>query len=38
MTAAQNALYLVYDVILKFGKPEINRSDKGPGSVGEIVA
>jgi hypothetical protein len=38
MTAAQTAFHLLYDVILKFGKPEITRSDKGPGFVGEMVA
>jgi len=38
MTAAQTAFHLLYDVILKFGKEEIIRSDKGPGFVGEMVA
>ena len=38
MTAAQTAFHLLYDVILKFGKPEIIRFDKGPGFVGEMVA
>jgi len=36
MTATQTAFHLLYDVILKFGKPEIIRSDKGPGFVGEM--
>ena len=31
MTAAQTAFPLLFDVILKFGKPKIIRSDKGPG-------
>ena len=38
MTAAQTAFHLPYDVILKFGKPEIIRSDKGPDFVGEMVS
>jgi len=38
MAAAQTAFCLLYDVILKFGKPEIIRSDKGPGFFGEMVA
>jgi len=38
MTAAQTPFHLLYDVILKFVKPEIIRSDKGPGFVGEMVA
>ena len=38
MTAAQTAFHLLSDVILKFGKPEIIRSDKGPGFLGETVA
>jgi len=38
MTAAQTAFHLLYDVILKFGKSEIIRSDKVPGIVGEMVA
>ena len=37
-TAAQTAFHLLYDVILKFGKPEIIGSDKRPGLVGEMVA
>jgi hypothetical protein len=38
MTAAQAEFHLLYDVILKFGKPEFIRSDKRPGFVGEMVA
>ena len=38
MTAAQTVFHLLHDVILKFGKPEIIRSDKGPGFFGEMLA
>ena len=38
MTAAQTVFHLPYDVILKFGKPDLIRSDKGSGFVGEMVA
>jgi len=33
-----DCFHLLHDVILKLGKPEIIRSDKGPGFVGEMVA
>jgi len=36
--AAQTVFHLLYHVILKFGKPEVVRSDKGPGFVGEMFA
>jgi len=38
MTAAQTAFHLLHDVILKFGKPKIIRSDRGPGFVGKMNA
>lgn len=37
ITAAQNAFNLLQDVILKFGKRKIIRSNKRPGIVGEMV-
>ena len=38
MTASGIALHLLYDDILKFGKPKIIRFHKEPGCVGEMVA
>ena len=38
ITAPQNAFHLLYDVVLKFGKPEIISFDKRSGFVGNMVA